>query len=72
VALTGFPLGASMGIVPVTHQGIVAAITPVGQPLPSASQLDSSVVRRLSVGRYPVFQLTSCPIRATAAVHCMT
>ena len=57
VALTGFPLGASMGIVPVTHRGIIAAITPVGQPLPSASQLDSSVVRRLSVGRYPVFQL---------------
>ncbi len=57
VALTGFPLGASMGIVPVTHRGIIAAITPVGQPLPSASQLDSGVVRRLSVGRYPVFQL---------------
>ena len=57
VALTGFPLGASMGIVPVTHRGIIAAITPVGQPLPSASQLDPGAVRRLSVGRYPVFQL---------------
>ncbi|WP_374259749.1 S1C family serine protease [Zoogloea sp.] len=57
VALTGFPLGGSIGLTPVTHKGIVSAITPVGQPLESARQLDSGVVRRLSAGGYSVLQL---------------
>lgn len=57
IALTGFPLGATIGIVPVTHKGIISAITPVGQPLPSARQLEAQTVRRLAVGSYSVFQL---------------
>lgn len=57
IALTGFPLGATIGIVPVTHRGIISAITPIGQPLPSASQLDAKTVRRLATGTYSVFQL---------------
>lgn len=57
VAITGFPLGGSIGIVPVTHKGIVSALTPVGQPLATARQLDSKTVRRLSVGNYQVLQL---------------
>ena len=57
VAITGFPLGGSIGIVPVTHKGIVSALTPVGQPLASAQQLDSKTVRRLSLGGYTVLQL---------------
>ena len=55
--MTGFPLGGSIGIVPVTHKGIVSALTPVGQPLATARQLDSKTVRRLSVGNYQVLQL---------------
>lgn len=57
IALTGFPLGATIGIVPVTHRGIVSAVTPVGQPLPSARQLDARTVHRLAAGGYSVFQL---------------
>jgi S1-C subfamily serine protease len=57
IALTGFPLGATIGIVPVTHRGIVSAVTPVGQPLPSARQLEAQAVRRLAAGGYSVFQL---------------
>ena len=57
MAITGFPLGGSIGIVPVTHKGIVSALTPVGQPLASAQQLDSKTVRRLSLGGYTVLQL---------------
>lgn len=57
VALTGFPLGASLGLVPVTHRGIVSAITPISQPLDSSRQLDGRAIRRLTAGNFPVFQL---------------
>ena len=57
VAITGFPLGGSIGIVPVTHKGIVSAVTPIGQPVASAGQLDGRMVRRLAAGGYPVLQL---------------
>ena len=57
VAVTGFPLGGSIGIVPVTHKGIVSALTPIGQPVASAGQLDGRMVRRLAAGGYPVLQL---------------
>ncbi len=57
IALTGFPLGATIGITPVTHKGIISAITPVGQPLASAKQLDNQILRRLAVGNYSVLQL---------------
>lgn len=57
IALTGFPLGGTIGIVPVTHRGIVSAVTPVGQPLPSARQLEAQTVHRLAMGGYSVFQL---------------
>lgn len=57
VAVTGFPLGSSIGIVPVTHKGIVSAITPIGQPVSTAKQLDGATVRRLATGGYSVIQL---------------
>lgn len=57
VAVTGFPLGGSIGIVPVTHKGIVSAITPIGRPVPAARQLDGAAVRRLAAGGYSVIQL---------------
>jgi len=57
IAITGFPLGTAIGIIPVTHKGIVAAVTPAGQPLPSSRQLDAGTVRRLAGGGFPVLQL---------------
>ncbi len=57
VAVTGFPLGGSIGIVPVTHKGIVSAITPIGQPVSTAKQLNGAAVRRLAAGGYSVIQL---------------
>ncbi|MCK6375583.1 MAG: serine protease [Zoogloea sp.] len=57
VAVTGFPLGGSIGIVPVTHKGIVSAITPIGRPVATAKQLDGAAVRRLAAGGYSVIQL---------------
>lgn len=58
IALTGFPLGATLGVIPATHKGIVSATVPAGVPLNSPTQLDSSTVRRLAAGaRFDLLQL---------------
>ncbi|MFN2350009.1 MAG: S1C family serine protease [Thioalkalivibrio sp.] len=56
VALTGFPIGAVLGLVPATHTGIVSAITPIAMPVRSTQNLDPAVIRRLR-DPYTVFQL---------------
>ena len=57
VLFTGFPIGATLGIIPATHRGMIAAITPIAIPRPAASNLDASIVRRLTTGPFMVFQL---------------
>nr|WP_238984754.1 S1C family serine protease [Ectothiorhodospira haloalkaliphila] len=56
VALTGFPIGAVLGLVPATHTGIVSAITPIAMPVRSTQNLDPAMIRRLR-DPYTVFQL---------------
>ncbi len=54
IAITGFPLGVVLGLVPTTHRGIVAA-TPVNVgALPRANLLDPAMIR---MPRFPVYQL---------------
>jgi S1-C subfamily serine protease len=55
-AFTGFPLGIIFGLHPVTHRGIISAITPIALQANAASQLDPAQIRRLR-SRYNVFQL---------------
>jgi S1-C subfamily serine protease len=55
--LTGFPIGAVLGLYPVTHQAMIASITPIAIPAPRADKLDARMVRRLAAGAYTVFQL---------------
>jgi serine protease Do len=57
VLFTGFPIGAVLGPFPATHRGMVSVVTPIAIPQPRASDLDAAVVRRLSTGSFPVFQL---------------
>ncbi len=57
VAFTGFPIGNALGFAPVTHRGIVAAITPVALPGGTAQQLSEKLVRRLRAGSFDIFQL---------------
>ena len=57
VYFTGFPIGAVLGAYPVTHRGIVAAISPIAIPQRNASELNPRVLRRLSEGTFPIFQL---------------
>ena len=55
-AFTGFPIGMVLGLFPVTHRGIVSAITPNVIPMIRAEQLNVKLLKRLQEP-YKVFQL---------------
>lgn len=57
VGFTGFPIGSALGLTPVTHRGIVSALTPIGIPQGNARQLKADLVRRLAAGAFLVYQL---------------
>ena len=57
VLFTGFPIGNVLGPHPATHRGMVAAVTPIAIPTANSAQLDPRMVRQLSSGPFPVFQL---------------
>ena len=56
IAFTGFPIGAVLGLFPVTHQGIISSISPVVIPAPSSSTLSVKMIKRLK-HPYMVYQL---------------
>lgn len=55
-AFTGYPIGMVLGLYPVTHRGIVSAISPVVIPTLHSGQLNSAMLKRLG-NPYDVFQL---------------
>lgn len=56
IAFTGFPIGMVLGLHPVTHRGIVSAISPVVLPANHSGQLDAAQIRRLRT-TFDVYQL---------------
>lgn len=56
IAFTGFPIGAVLGIFPVTHRGIISAITPIAIPSQESSLLNPALIKRLR-NPFDVFQL---------------
>lgn len=56
-AFTGYPIGAVLGLNPVTHRALLAGILPVNNPALSARQLDPATVRRLRGQSFEVYQL---------------
>jgi serine protease Do len=56
IAFTGFPILNAIGLHPVTHRGIVSAITPYVMPVSAGSQLRPDVLRKLA-RPFQVFQL---------------
>lgn len=56
VAFTGFPIGSVLGFFPVTHRGIVSAITPIAIPSIQQKQLNPKTIKRLRKS-FNVFQL---------------
>jgi S1-C subfamily serine protease len=57
LAFTGFPLGMVLGLHPVTHHALLAAITPVVMPSLSAGKLGAGAIAQLGRTRFPVYQL---------------
>jgi S1-C subfamily serine protease len=55
-AFTGFPIGAVLGLHPVTHRGIISAITPDIIPVDDTRALSAGLASRLK-DAYRVFQL---------------
>ncbi|MFT6368879.1 MAG: S1-C subfamily serine protease [Bacteroidia bacterium] len=56
VAFTGFPIGAVLGLFPVTHRGIVSVITPMARPADGARSLSAAQLRRMR-NPFDAFQL---------------
>jgi serine protease Do len=56
VAFIGFPLGSVLGLYPVTHSGILAAVTPVVIPAVYSNTLSAEQVRAIK-NPYFVYQL---------------
>ena len=56
VAFTGFPIGMVLGLYPVTHRGIVAALSPVVIPQLGSEKLTNEMIRSLR-DPYDVLQL---------------
>jgi len=56
IAFTGFPIGMALGLYPVTHRGIVSAITPSAQPSADARELNNLKIARARSG-FDAFQL---------------
>ena len=56
VAFTGFPIGMVLGLFPVTHRGIVSAITPMARPSENARSISAAQLRRLR-NLFDAFQL---------------
>lgn len=56
IAFTGFPMGMALGLYPVTHRGIVSAISPMAPPQVGAKVLTAKMIRAMR-DPYDVLQL---------------
>lgn len=55
-AFTGYPIGMVLGLYPVTHQGIISAISPSAIPASNSKQLNVKMIKSLKTP-FDVFQL---------------
>lgn len=56
IAFTGFPIGLTLGLYPVTHRGMVSAKTPIAIPQTTPRSLDPQMIKRLR-STFDVLQL---------------
>lgn len=69
IAFTGYPIGAVLGLYPVSHRGIISAVTPVVIPVDDSRNLTITMLKRLK-NPYMVYQLdaTAYPGNSGSAV----
>lgn len=72
VAFTGFPIGAVLGLYPVTHRGIISSTTPTVVPAQTAGQISLKMLKRMR-NPYMVYQLdaTAYPGNSGSAMYDM-
>ncbi len=70
VAFTGLPIGAVLGLYPVTDRGIIASVTPTITPVTDAHQINIAMLKRLR-DPYLVYQLdaTAYPGNSGSALY---
>jgi S1-C subfamily serine protease len=70
VGFTGFPIGSILGLYPVTHRGIISAITPMIVPVEDARQITIKMLKRMR-DPYLVYQLdaTAYPGNSGSAMY---
>ncbi len=71
IAFTGFPIGMVLGLYPVTHRGIISAVSPMAIPVKSGQALSGDLVQRLK-DAFDVYQLdaTAYPGNSGSPVFC--
>lgn len=57
LAFTGFPLGMSLGLTPVTHRAMLSAITPILLPSLTSRRLDARTITQLQRRPFQIMQL---------------
>jgi S1-C subfamily serine protease len=57
IAIIGFPIGGALGFSAVTHRGIIASVTGIAMPAPTAQALNSQTINRLRTGSFDIYQL---------------
>jgi len=57
IALIGFPIGGTLGFSHVTHRGIIASITGITMPAPTAQQITARAAARMREGSFEILQL---------------
>lgn len=57
IGFTGFPIGGALGFSPVTHRGIVSAVTPIALPGANSNQINEKLIKQIRKGTFNVFQL---------------
>ena len=72
IAFTGFPIGAVLGLYPVTHRGIIASTTPTVIPAQTAGQINLKMLKRMR-NPYFAYQLdaTAYPGNSGSAMYDM-
>lgn len=72
IAFTGFPIGAVLGLYPVTHRGIISSTTPTVVPAQTAGQISLKMLKRMR-NPYFAYQLdaTAYPGNSGSAMYDM-